>query len=108
VEFEPGLGYQTKKVAEDPHLRGSVAAEGEHRGSRVLDELPSGPDAENLAAMHSTIRQASEILVALGDQFLGFVAEIGKSQLDEVAIFGELIMAILMLSQRTAKIECPR
>jgi hypothetical protein len=58
--------------------------------------------------MHSTIRQASETLVALGDQFLGFVAEIRKSQLDEVAVFGELIMAILMLSKRTARIECPR
>ena len=47
-------------------------------------------------------------VIALGNQFLDFVAQIGKSPLDEVAVFGKLIMAILMWSRRTAKIEYPR
>jgi len=79
---------QTKDIAEDPHFRDLIAAERKHGSSRVPGQFASGRDAEEFAAMRSTILQASGSLVALGDHVLDFVSEIRKRSLNEVEANG--------------------
>ena len=90
-------------VAEYPYLSDPITSECEHSGAHVLNTSPRRCDSKDLAAMSASVSEPGEGLIALGDNLLNLIREIGEGTLDVIDIFAKLGKTTPKLSKRAAK-----